>query len=203
MSKSEKRRQSKINKRNLRNKNGKKKMKEDVMVLKTDELLPVVKNCLVVEWNNLLSGFLEHKHKMTNKQFCELLSNIWVDADYPSIHMSSWLELFESARTNKNLLMDEDGLKMYNELPEVVKIYRGVDDEEGVKGMSWTTDKERGEWFARRFDCGEGNSKLCITSIQKEKILMCVGGGESEVVCNPKDLGGIIIDDVEPLTDEI
>ena len=140
---------------------------------------------------------------MTNKQFCEVLSNIWLDADYPSIHMSSWLELFESARTNKNLLMDEDGLKMYNELPEVVKIYRGVDDEEGVKGMSWTTDKERGEWFARRFDCGEGNSKLCITSIQKEKILMCVGGGESEVVCNPKDLGGIIIDDVEPLPDEI
>ena len=51
MSKSEKRRQSKINKRNLRNKNRKKKMKEDVMVLKTDELLPELKNCLVVEWN--------------------------------------------------------------------------------------------------------------------------------------------------------
>ena len=72
MSKSEKRRQSKINKRNLRKKNVKKKMKEDVMVLKTDELLPELKNCLVVEWNNLLSGFLEHKHKMTNKQFCEV-----------------------------------------------------------------------------------------------------------------------------------
>ena len=36
-------------------------------------------------------------------------------------------------------------------LPERVTVYRGVNAYSEPSGLSWTLDRERAEWFARRF----------------------------------------------------
>ena len=93
-----------------------------------------------------------------------------------------WVEVLtdRNPRSRHWHFMSEADRKVYDELPDMVTIYRGVDVGGNPDGLSWTLDKERAEWFARRF---HGYGTLLTYTIQKVAIMaVLLGRGESEVI---------------------
>ena len=47
--------------------------------------------------------------------------------------------------------MYEDDLKVFRALPERFAVYRGYEKGKNFEGLSYTLDKDKAEWFSRRF----------------------------------------------------
>jgi len=82
-------------------------------------------------------------------------------------------------------------------LPETVTIYRGTyrrgtdSDLDRRVGISWTTDRTKAEWFARRFALNERNPVLLTGRVRKRHIIACfTGRNENEVLVLPKHVRG-------------
>ena len=140
--------------------------------------------------------FLEIQTKLTDKEYWETLRETFITTHHQTHQIDDWISCFKSERQEKESLMDEDDLDFYNQLPDRIKIWRGANSEDFVKGLSWSTDKERGKWFARRFGHIYGEFLLCESTIEKEGILMC-SKHENLIVCNPDDLPQILVTELE------
>jgi hypothetical protein len=97
------------------------------------------------------------------------------------------------------LMMDTDELGFYSQLPQEITIWRGIRveeelDEENI-GFSFTLDKERAEWFAKRFSQdGRGTPMLIEAKVDKDEILsVFLNRGEEEVLVSPDKIQVISI----------
>ena len=129
--------------------------------------------------------------------FSTMLSSIWTYMEFPSacpdVTLSKMIHYFQQA--DPKILMDDADYKMYQDLPEVVTVYRGVGDSidgksGNPKGLSYTTSYETAEWFSNRF----GTGYVVKLEIPKERVLACFEGNESEVVVNTSGLDPIRMD---------
>ena len=105
--------------------------------------------------------------------------------------------LFESIEEKT----DEESQEMYDKLPSVVMVYRGVlakDELKAETGVSWTTDYKVAEMFALRFKPLGGTPYIMKGEINKEDILYFTNARqESEALINEDDMMWIDIDEVE------
>lgn len=116
-----------------------------------------------------------------------VLGNFWTQIEQISLDDSvtgkQIVEWF--TRADKKFLMDEAERKCYEELPDMVTIYRGVTDynKSRKKAFSWSTERKVAEWFAGRFQTGTG--ELWTLTVPKERILCSFEGrNEHEVIVN-------------------
>ena len=89
---------------------------------------------------------------LSKKDFATGLQAAWVDGEgtnynpgYTIEELLSWFK-----RADKPLLMDKKEYKKYIGLPETVQLYRGMGRHHNL-GISWTSSKEKAEWFAKRY----------------------------------------------------
>ena len=70
--------------------------------------------------------------------------------------------------------------KQYSALPKEITVYRGIRGRGRLEALSWTTDIEQAEWFAKRWD---KNGKVYSAMVDKEDVLAVFASrGESELV---------------------
>lgn len=109
---------------------------------------------------------------MTVDELSDVMATYWTevedisnDCNVSSQDIVRWLK-----QCNKLKLMTQEELAVYNNLPNIVTIYRGVTDHnrQNDKAMSWTTDRATAEWFARRYN---GTGEVWEKKISKNKIL--------------------------------
>jgi len=112
----------------------------------------------------------------------ELLSDTWTLIEQPSVNMKHWVKLFKYFKKRKELLMTEEELEFFNNLPEEITIYRGS---EYIKGISWTLSKEKAEWFAKRFEI---NGKVFEKTVNKSDCLCYLNHREEQEIIYIKDL---------------
>lgn len=100
---------------------------------------------------------------------CELVEQVWVDAEGPSVNRDIWIELFESVPC-----------PALNDLPPELTIYRGTvpEDEDGI---SWTLDKKRAQFFANRFNHDRGVVKS-RTIARADALFFTDARGEREII---------------------
>lgn len=138
-----------------------------------------------------LNAFTDIAETLTDQEYWELLASIWMDTESLSSDQDEWLECLEADRSGRALhMMDEVEWAAWAELPEQVTVYRGYNADEGnPNGLSWTLNRERAEWFAKRFH-REG---VLLTAVVPKGVVIAVllGRGEDEVVINPEDIAGI------------
>ena len=98
-------------------------------------------------------SFMQKEKIITKKECGNLLAGQWTlievmnhDTNVTKNQILSWIK-----EADKDLLMDSEELALYNAFPEVATIYRGCGKPTGKKGLSWTTNKQKAEWFADRF----------------------------------------------------
>jgi hypothetical protein len=86
-----------------------------------------------------------------------LVRHVWTNSESNMQSWFEWSEIWSHAYTRngnfrrcfRNFMRPVDR-RTYDNLPEVITAYRGCADEDEVEGYSWTLDRGRAEWFARR-----------------------------------------------------
>jgi hypothetical protein len=108
------------------------------------------------------------------------VEDAWSSAEYPegALEAYQWVDLFHTA----------DEHLSYPHAP--VTLYRGARDEDGMRGMSWTSSMETARWFANRF--GGTGVVYRITDVGPEHVLAQIARGrpEDEYVLDPGYLEG-------------
>ncbi len=131
---------------------------------------------------------------LSTKDLSLILADAWIRSENPNmdanVTKSDLVEMFQ--QSDKDILMSDDERRLLESFGETVTVHRGVTsyNAKNVKALSWTTDKERAEWFAHRFgECGT----VYRAQIRKRNILaFFIGRNESEIVLNPSGLEQII-----------
>ena len=127
------------------------------------------------------------------------IAEAYINEEFPLNLFESWdvvTRLFESIEEKT----DEDSQEMYDKLPSVVMVYRGVlakDELKAETGVSWTTDYKVAEMFALRFKPLGGTPYIMKGEVNKEDILYFTNARqESEALINADDMLWVDIDEV-------
>lgn len=114
---------------------------------------------------------------LSDRDYWRLLAQIWIGHDVVYRDLATWRVLFGSSRPGRELLMDEAERARVAALPEVVTAYRGFSHPGGQAGIAWTLERERAEWFARRFEVGHA---FVATVVVPRKRIVAVFDGRDE-----------------------
>jgi hypothetical protein len=98
--------------------------------------------------------FLKIKDELNDVDYWRTLADAYTGSDN-LYHLNEEVkESFLEDRSQREYLMTKQELKIYNSLPEIITIFRGMTTEElesGDFGVSWTLSKECAEFFAFKY----------------------------------------------------
>ncbi|MBR5596647.1 MAG: hypothetical protein IKW30_04480 [Lachnospiraceae bacterium] len=137
-----------------------------------------------------------HKYKVITDQECaDAVYNIWTtqerfhDCGMTKTKLIKFMKMADkeiSLPDNIELLSDND----------MVTIYRGVRIND-YKGLSWTVDKQRAEWFAKRFGINGENGYVFTGQIKKKDIIAFFDSrNEVEIVCDYRKVKDIQCEEI-------
>jgi hypothetical protein len=107
----------------------------------------------------------------------DLLPEIWTDTEMPGGNLEDPAYLW------REVGFATDDQEEWDALPEKLTLWRGG----YAGGISWTTDREKAEWFARRFATDGESLSVWEVTIDKDQALgYLTGRGESEVILPPE-----------------
>jgi len=124
---------------------------------------------------------------LSDEDYGECLKTSWLDSEFPSrspnFSPGDYIEMFKNC--NKQFLMSEKELEVYENLPDKVEIFRGESSGEYNMGMSWTLKKATAKWFANRWSEKYGGDDsggiVYSTTVDKSRVLAYFEG-EEEIV---------------------
>ena len=110
---------------------------------------------------------------LSEEDFAETLGDIWCDTETPSdeTNASHKDKVLWFKKANKKHLMTEEEYNTFLMLPDKLMLYRGCRMQEKKHGMSWTLNKDKAEWFARRYEILEASPVIYIVEINKNQVL--------------------------------
>ncbi len=119
-----------------------------------------------------------------------LIASAWVDCENINECYNEWWDLLDLDMPRRELMMDDDERAALAALPDSITVYRGMGDRDAVSGMSWTTDRKKAQWFARRFAGFNGRTPIMATGVVEKKKVVAhfLGRGESEIVVLPDEV---------------
>ena len=107
---------------------------------------------------------------LSKDDFSKILISIWIKIEMPqydeNVSLKKVIKWFKKA--DRETMMTERDIELFNNLPEKITIYRGVCNKKDKNGISWTTNKNVATWFAKRF---QKTPFIYETKINKEDIL--------------------------------
>lgn len=136
-----------------------------------------------------LEAFESIKHNLSDEEYWEVLSEIWTDSENIWQNDTEWRNCLESEREGRSkYFMDEDEQKVFKALPAEVEVYRGYAHDGASEGLSWSLNKERAEWFAKRLvHRPEEKPRLVSGKVKKQHVLAYLNGRqEEEIVVMPE-----------------
>ncbi len=132
-----------------------------------------------------LQAFLDRQWDMVDSDYWHNLSRVWIDSEFPYVNDRMWRTLWNSPRPEKHWSMKANDHRMFDYLsrqPELT-VWRGAGHSLARRGLSWTTDKDKAQWFADRFGDRGKDSYLWQLTIPGSKIIAYLSDrGESEVI---------------------
>lgn len=123
--------------------------------------------------------------------YWELVRSVWVDAENIWQEQPTWRRLLSARRRlRKSAWMDDDRAFFAATLradKDRIRAWRGSATDEASPGFSWTTDRAKAVWFARRYSRGE--AWLLSANVTAANVLFAISDrGESELVVRPRSL---------------
>jgi hypothetical protein len=123
-------------------------------------------------------------HIEDHEQFWKLVGDVWTNSENVWQNFQRWRTIWNIKRPHREAAMDEDERKVFDSLPNRIKVWRGINpdvDENGSDGLSWTLDRDKAKWFAKRFSQSHG--KILTKVIEKPKaVAYFASRQESEIV---------------------
>ena len=128
--------------------------------------------------------FRTSSKQLSLEDYSKCLATMWRLLEFPNtnvfVSVEDFIEMFNDA--DKNFLMDEEELEIYNNLPEEIVVYRGINEHGSVDALSWTLDKEQAEWFANRFEMFGIAGSVYQANIKKEYVLAYISREKEAVI---------------------
>ena len=130
---------------------------------------------------------------LSAEDFAALLKDAFMGMEQPNMDSNISTTQIKNyfKKCDKNALMEEEELEVYNSLPDIVTVYRGVTsyNNKKIEVLSWTIDPEVAKWSANRY---EEHGQVYAATISKKHILAYFGGrNEAEVIVDPSKLKDI------------
>lgn len=110
--------------------------------------------------------FLSIADRLSDKEYWPLLREVWTSVEVTQPDKKTWLRLFNSKRGFRELLMTPAEHKALAALPDEIEIWRGFGHAAGARGISWTLDRNRAEFFAK-YACGPRRAFLSRKELGK------------------------------------
>jgi hypothetical protein len=95
--------------------------------------------------------FFTDTYKVRDKDYWEMLRDIWVDSENIWQNKNLFKKLLSSKRKSSEYFMNASENIFFDKLPEEFTIYRGYHENKNKNGFSYTLDKDKAEWFSLRF----------------------------------------------------
>lgn len=132
----------------------------------------------------LIKVMHEHGEEISDRLYWKLVGNVWTDSENIYQNSLEWAILLGSDRGEREAIMSEEDLATYRALPDPITVYRGAIECLNEDGLSWSTDKKRAEWFARRFqNLRDGDAVVLTGTVAKEDALAYFSDrNESEIL---------------------
>ena len=146
-----------------------------------------------------LYGFQAIEEHLTDREFWELLGGIWTDSENIYQNEDEWHEYLHSERPQQEYMMDDDERAALEKLPTEFTVWRGFCVDGREFGYSWSIDKDKALWFAKRLcQVGRGDyPRLASGTAQKADVIAhFTGRGESEIVILPENLTDLKIEEL-------
>lgn len=163
-------------------------------------------------WGAVLNVFYERPYRlyafeqicedMTDEEYWDHLGDIWTDSENIWQNEIQWIEFLTCERPRSELMMDWDELAALEAMPDTLRIYRGFHMEGREQGCSWTVERARAEWFARRYTRDDDVARVATGTAAKTDVLAhFMGRGEHEIVILPEHVNITNIEKVEAPND--
>jgi hypothetical protein len=119
---------------------------------------------------------------LSGSEYWHNVGDVWIDSGNIFQGLREWKKVWCSNESGREACMDDKERAALADLPEWFRVWRGTAHQRSVRGLSWTTDKEKAEWFARRLAI-ETQPLLAQGTVAKKDVkAVFLGRGESEVV---------------------
>jgi hypothetical protein len=150
--------------------------------------------------NDLPLLLCENYADMNKHERAKAIADTWVSAEFPAqiLDIDLWLGMFFDTFDFDEYLLDEGEIHLKHDLPEPLTLWRGALPD-FAEGMSWSSNKEKAEWFAHRLDHDDNVGVLYEATIDTGLVLAKFDGrGEFEYVIDVTSLD--FIQDVKVVT---
>jgi hypothetical protein len=107
------------------------------------------------------------EYKISDSDYWELLGDIWIDSENIWSNKKEWKKLLSSNRPEREKFMKEEDREIFKNLPDKITAYRGYLPGKNKTGFSYSLNRERAEWFSKRFNT---NGKVSEIEILKSKL---------------------------------
>ena len=119
--------------------------------------------------------------------YWHLVAQVWIDSENIHQYGKQWRALWSADTTGRNQAMTTGEQQAHANLPDETTVWRGTAYRDSIQGLSWTTDRAKAEWFARRsLDRyrGKGPALLVTGTVRREDVFAVIfQRKENEVVC--------------------
>ncbi|MGK9053117.1 hypothetical protein [Neorhizobium petrolearium] len=136
-----------------------------------------------------VDALLEAVREVGASRLWPLVGHVWRDSESNMQSEDEWAEIWSHAydrhgrfrKCHKRVMSAKDQ-RTFEAFPEILTVYRGCFSEDDVIAYSWTLDREKAEWFARR-KRWNGSPVVAKVEVHKSAALAYFSDrNESEVV---------------------
>lgn len=150
-----------------------------------------------------MSAFLEVRDRMSDPEYWQALGSMWLDTENLHEDQDEWISALTTSRPGRaRWLMEDTERAVLAGLAEQVTVYRGFRRPGRHRAPSWTLDRARAVWFARRpIDSQASNGYLASVTVPRSSVIAYFAGrGEQEIVLDPRQLPTPRVTQAAPLT---
>ena len=138
-----------------------------------------------------LDAFMSVSDRLDDDDYWSLLADLWLDSENIWQNLDQWRQLFESTRPGSPMTADENAA--LDAMPDPIPVYRGGIEDRNEYGLSWTTDRERAEWFAVRMASDDDVAVVLEGMVARQDVVAYfTGRGEDEIVVFDADLVDVV-----------
>lgn len=136
-----------------------------------------------------VAALMEIRKDLRGREYWELLSAVWTDSENIWQNMRDWKTLLTSRKPGRQYMMDWGERRALENKPAVFPVWRGFNTGGTKRGWSWTTSKDKAEWFARRLLQDDERPVLAEARVPKSRVIAYLTGrNEKEIVVDPRFL---------------
>jgi hypothetical protein len=123
-------------------------------------------------------------HGLDGVKFRKYAGEVWVDSENIWQYLPLWRMVWRSIGTEHRAdYMDEDEIKKIEELSEEIPVWRGTHYKKAIKGLSWTLNKKRAEFFAHQLMMKDRKAILVEGTVKKSDVYaLFLRRNEDEIV---------------------